>query len=225
MFRMMTRNHMTAENGLSAGGPSRGSIVALAGLLLAGLWSLDVTGAHAQVQIEQVAESENVDDTDEAVRVNFTPGEDAIPGLRSFADEIWPNGRSRVQLTGSGNEAAVYQDGFGNEASVTQSGTAHTSILVQEGSHNNLTVDQRGRNHAALLRQKTSGHTVDLRQRGSNNRYLLDFQSTTASPSIEHNVVQDGSDLDLYQVGSTRVPFNVQQTGNGLDMIIRHDSP
>lgn len=197
-------------------------VAALVGLFLIGL-VLVPTSARSQAQIEQVQGSRDVAKVDGEVSVNFTPGEDEIPDDRSFADQIWPGKNAPLQLTtGPGSESAVYQDGIGNETDVTQTGPGHTGALIQEGVSNRLTVNQQGEDHTALLRQRTSNHTVDLTQKGSNNQYLLNFQSTATAPATEHTVVQDGSNLNLYQIGSARIPFSVRQAGRGMEMVIRH---
>lgn len=178
----------------------------------------------SNVKIKQVVGSGNVDQTGSGVRVNFAPGEGDIPDARAFANEIWPDGSAPVQMDPSqGHESAIYQEGSGNRSVTNQRGAGHVAVVVQEGSYNTSNVTQRGTGHIALIHQETSYHTLNLTQKGgSNNKYLLDFESVQSAPPVEHTVVQDGSNLRLYQVGRARIPFSVKQKGTDMAMVINH---
>ena len=256
---------MTAKNGISAGFPSRWAPLALAALLLAGLWALGATGARAQVQIEQVqsvasqiegatqgqvvvtlpgqckpaeAKCENVS------RNDITgPGSGFIPAVTP-ALPTDPSGNSAVIFQeGDDNDATINQQGSGNQASITQlngdeneatvvqesgggfPGENNLAVIVQDGSFNETTMQQRGRDNVAGIKLDGNSNGITLEQTGNGNEYLLDFDGDdlgSMGSSSTHRVNQIGSNNRLVQVGEGRMPFNVRQRGNGIQMVIRH---
>jgi hypothetical protein len=135
-----------------------------------------------------------------------------------------------IEQVGTGHEASITQDGMDNEAVVKQKpgdglpGQDNLAVIVQNGLMNQTTVQQLGQNNRAGIRLVGDNNGIELQQTGSGNEYLLDFAGSDLgdSSSSTHQVSQLGSNNRLVQVGEGRMPFNVQQRGDGMRMVIRH---
>lgn len=115
-----------------------------------------------------------------------------------------------LRQEGAENDASVVQRGAGNVAVLVQTGTNLTAGVVQEGSGNVFGVDLEGDD--LLL-----GEIV---QQGDGNVYLLEYRGSALEIAP---AVQVGQQNQAIQVGAIEQPFGVQQYGNGLNMIIRHN--
>ena len=135
-----------------------------------------------------------------------------------------------VDQQGSSNEASITQlNGDENEATVVQEpgdgvpGQNNLAVIVQNGSFNQTTIQQSGKNNRAGIKLVGDNNGIELEQTGDGHEYLLDFTgSGLGSSSSTHQVSQTGSDNRLVQLGEGRMPFNVQQRGDGMRMVIRH---
>jgi len=135
-----------------------------------------------------------------------------------------------VDQQGSSNEASITQlNGDENEATVVQEpgdgvpGQNNLAVIVQNGSFNQTTIQQSGKNNRAGIKLVGDNNGIELEQTGDGHEYLLDFTgSGLGSSSSTHQVSQIGSKNHLVQVGEGRMPFNVQQRGDGMRMVIRH---
>jgi hypothetical protein len=118
-------------------------------------------------------------------------------------------------LVGQDNVAAVGQFGGANLSVVIQEGAANTTSSVQAGQGNVVGVRLRGvGNHLGTASQP------GVLQIGEGNLYLLDFAGDhqTIAPTT-----QIGMDNQVVQLGNVTAPLGVQQVGNGMRMIIRHN--
>ena len=178
---------MTAKNGISAGFPSRRAPLALAALLLAGLWALGATGARAQVQIEQVQSVASQIEGATQGQVVVT-----LPGQCKPAEAKCEN-VSRNDITGpgsgfipavtpalptdpSGNSAVIFQEGDDNDATINQQGSGNQASITQlNGDDNDASVEQGpgdgfpGENNLAVIVQDGSYNQTTIRQRGRDN--------------------------------------------------------
>jgi hypothetical protein len=124
------------------------------------------------------------------------------------------------------NSALLRQDGHANEAFLGQVGAGNLAVVLQEGTANVTTSVQVGQGNVVGVRLRGDGNRlgVGLRpgvvQIGEGNLYLLDVAADyqTITPTT-----QFGTDNQVVQLGETAAPFGVQQFGNGMRMIIRHN--
>lgn len=143
-----------------------------------------------------------------------------------------------IDQRGSSNLATILQDGTGNRAWVLQDGSANTSSLSQHGTDNVATMRLLGPNNSAAVLQYGTNNlyevTIDrsgarpstasmlnVLQDGANNVYRLDFQNRGAN--LNHSVLQIGRGNVIEQTGRNLRPFGVEQRGDGLQMVIRHN--
>lgn len=184
----------------------------------------------SQVVVEVAEENENVGDV-----TTLIPG-----GTPALLSNVSGNGAVIVQ-DGDNNEATVEQEGSGNEASITQSGNRNEStveqrpgdgfpglnnlaVIVQNGSMNQTTVRQFGQNNIAGVRLNGTNNATDILQEGDGNEYRLEFTGTgLGADGTPHTVKQIGDQNMLVQVGQGTTPFNVQQRGDGMRMIIHRN--
>jgi hypothetical protein len=125
-----------------------------------------------------------------------------------------------------GNLALVRQTGLdnlsgrNNTAEIDQSGAGNLAVLLQLGDENTTTLLQDGNGNVFGARLAGSNNTLDVEQEGNNNLYLLDHvgDNLDIAPGI-----QQGDNNQAVQVGEVSQPFGVQQYGDGLRMIIRHN--
>jgi hypothetical protein len=126
-----------------------------------------------------------------------------------------------------GNLALVRQTGLdnvlgvGNTAEIEQRGAGNLAVLLQLGDGNLTTLLQEGAGNVFGARITGSNNTLDgVVQRGADNLYLLDYEGSgrMIEPSL-----QEGDGNQVVQIGATDAPFGVQQYGDGLRMIIRHN--
>lgn len=106
-----------------------------------------------------------------------------------------------------GNAAFIAQVGEGNVALVAQTGSENLAIVYQQGNHN-----------IADLKVEGSRNKTGVFQFGDDNQYSLDFQGI----DLHHLVVQTGH-ARATQSGSGRIPFGIQQRGNGVEVHITHN--
>lgn len=123
-------------------------------------------------------------------------------------------------LASQGNLAMIRQEGIGNEALFDQAGSGNLAVLLQLGDGNVTTARQTGTSNVFGVRIAGSYNALDVLQDGSDNTYLLDYvgDGQTILPTV-----QSGVGNQAVQVGEIGVPFGVQQYGNGMEMIIRHN--
>ena len=168
---------------------------------------------------------------------------DLIPGSTPPLQSSGSGNSAVIVQRGDDNDATVDQQGSSNEASITQLngdeneatvvqepgdgvlGQNNLAVIVQNGSFNQTTVQQSGKNNRAGIKLVGDNNGIELEQTGDGHEYLLDFTGSDLgdSSSSTHQVSQLGSNNRLVQVGEGRMPFNVQQRGDEMRMVIRHD--
>lgn len=78
--------------------------------------------------------------------------------LYSFARSMRKKNRARVDQRGSGNSAAIGQNGENNWAGVFQRGRGHSGSITQDGNDNAYALLQFGRNGDTSVRQSGNGN-------------------------------------------------------------------
>ncbi len=121
-----------------------------------------------------------------------------------------------------GHVGLVRQEGTGHAAALHQLGPANLAALYQRGADQSALVEQVGAGNVLGLRLDGDGHAVTARQLGDGNLYLLDADGPAGGPAFDHAVLQVGDDLQAIQTGVTAAPFDVEQRGTGMSLIIRH---
>lgn len=118
-------------------------------------------------------------------------------------------------LLGNDNDAFVGQDGNGNLAVLLQQGDGNFTSTLQVGSGNVIGVRLRG-----VGNQLGTPSAPGVLQAGADNLYLLDYTGNgqTIAPTAQ---IGDGN--QVVQIGAIDVPFGVEQRGDGMRMIIRHN--
>ena len=154
--------------------------------------------------------------------------EDAFDTIQEFGLlEAEGQALTGFSLGVQGNLALVRQTGLdnltgsGNAAEIDQGGAGNLAVLLQRGDNNLATLLQRGDGNVFGVQIVGSNNSLDgVEQLGSNNFYLLDYAGNgqTIAPTI-----QQGNDNQVVQTGDVSQPFGVQQYGDGLRMIIRHN--
>ncbi|MEP0547081.1 MAG: curlin repeat-containing protein [Rhodothermales bacterium] len=116
---------------------------------------------------------------------------------------------------GNDNDASIGQDGDGNLAVLLQQGDDNFTSTLQIGSGNVIGVRLRG-----VGNQLGTQATPGVLQAGADNLYLLDYtgDGQTIAPTAQ---IGDGN--QVVQIGEIDVPFGVEQRGDGMRMIIRHN--
>ncbi len=115
--------------------------------------------------------------------------------------------------------ALVHQLGNHNAAAVDQAGASNLAMLYQRGSGNASLLEQAGAGNVFGSYLTGDGNRTDVQQRGTGNVYVLDF----AGDGLRHTARQLGSNNQAVQTGQGTVPFSIEQRGNGMQMVIRHD--
>lgn len=201
---------------------TRGIKAFLVGAFLA-LVGAGPASLQAQVHIEQVetVSSQLEDVTQEQVVLNVAEGNVG----RGEVLGLLPMHARSVSVSESRTQAVIYQEGNSNEAEVNQRGPQHLAVVVHQGSHNRTTLSQQGASNTAGVRLQGSENDSMIRQDGTGNEYMLDFNGHGIGSAAPHTVEQIGDQNTLIQTGVGGRPFNVQQRGNELQMVIRHNRP
>lgn len=149
-----------------------------------------------------------------------TPQE-AFDEIRDFGlSEREGGALDAFSLASQGNLAMIRQEGANNEALLEQDGTGNLAVLLQLGDGNVTTARQIGTGNVFGVRIEGSYNELDVLQEGSDNVYLLDYVGNGQTLPA---AVQSGVGNQAVQVGEIATPFGVQQFGNGMQMIIRHN--
>lgn len=130
-------------------------------------------------------------------------------------------------LEAQGNLALVRQEGEGNEAFVSQDGTGNAAVLLQLGDGNIVAAEQLGTGNVLGVQIEGNYNTLTgaagapgVLQDGDGNVYLLEFTGNN------HDIppaVQQGVGNQAIQTGVIDRPFGIEQYGDGMRMIIRHN--
>ena len=99
-------------------------------------------------------------------------------------------------------------------------------MIVQEGGSNFTSTRQIGSGNVIGVRLRGVGNTLGtpnnpgVLQEGADNLYLLDYAGNgqPIDPTI-----QQGNGNQVVQIGEIDAPFGVEQRGDGMRMIIRHN--
>lgn len=118
-----------------------------------------------------------------------------------------------------GNTAVIEQVGGGNKASITQEGRRNVAAVYEDGSFNDVDATQIGSDNVFGAWLVGSFNDLSVTQQGTNNYYYLGFTGA----NLQHTVTQIGNGLRAIQIGVGSVPFGIQQTGNGAEVIITHN--
>jgi hypothetical protein len=118
-------------------------------------------------------------------------------------------------LLGTDNDALVGQGGNGNLAVLLQQGDGNFTSTLQIGSGNVIGVRLRG-----VGNQLGTPLAPGVLQVGAENLYLLDY---TGDSQLIEPTAQIGDGNQVVQIGAIDVPFGVEQRGDGMRMIIRHN--
>ena len=153
------------------------------------------------------------------------------PGSSAIVVQRGQNNEATIEQSGPGNEASITQrgeqagsDGNNNVASILQNGTNNLGVVVHLGSQNRTTLTQDGNQNVAGVRLQGTNNATDILQEGDGNEYRLEFTGIgLGADGTPHTVEQLGNQNMLVQVGQGATPFNVQQRGDGMRMIIRRN--
>lgn len=149
----------------------------------------------------------------------------AAPRALEQLGALWPllggaaHDALQTALQGNGNAAYVHQEGSFNTAHITQRGRANAAIMIQQGSGNTSRLLQEGTHNVYGSWLQGDDNVLNIEQIGSGNAYLFGFQGNR----LHHSVQQVGTGIRAVQVGTGHAPFGIQQHGNGMDIIIRHN--
>lgn len=119
-----------------------------------------------------------------------------------------------------GNTTMLRQLGADNEATIDQMGAGNLAVLLQQGNGNVTSARQSGTGNVIGVRLLGSDNRLEVHQSGLDNTYLLDFTGNGLNIAP---AVQIGTGNQAVQLGLTAAPFGVEQYGNGIRMIIRHN--
>lgn len=119
-----------------------------------------------------------------------------------------------------GNTTLLRQLGTNNEAIIDQMGARNLAVLLQQGNGNATSARQSGTGNIIGVRLLGSDNQLEVHQSGLDNMYLLDFTGNGLNIAP---AVQIGTGNQAVQLGLTAAPFGVEQYGNGMRMIIRHN--
>jgi hypothetical protein len=188
----------------------------------------------SQVVIEITEENENVSRGDV---LGLIPAGTPLfpsttgPGSSAIVVQRGQENEATIRQSGSGNEASITQrgeqagsDGDNNVATLVQNGANNLGVIVHLGNQNRTTLTQDGNRNVAGVRLQGTNNATDILQDGTGNEYRLDFEGTgLGMDGTPHTVEQIGDQNMLVQVGQGTTPFNVQQRGDGMRMIIRRN--
>lgn len=218
-------------------------------MLLGAVLMLVPTGVQAQVHIKQVTSSSSIgsvqqgqlqvkakDDVEPGDVFSLIPGGQPVShtdvsGERAVISQEGVNNQASIDQKGSGNEAVVTQRGWkglgrNNEASVQQKTSNNIAVITQKGRSNRSVIKQKGgTGNVAGIRLRGDNNRTNLLQNGTGNEYVLKFTGNGLGSNSTHTVKQIGNQNTLKQVGVGSKPFDVQQRGNGMKVIIRHTTP
>lgn len=203
-------------------------VVALLVGLLGGLTLLGSSSAAAQGMSGSEASIEQVNTPDLSTTIATAPQVSKGPFLQTVLGPFRDAGSGRRVLSESvrgdvtGQQVVLRQDGRGNTASVDQRDASNVAAILQRGNLNETRVVQRGRSNTAGVVIDGDNNSLEVLQRGNSNRYLLEFRGNDLGRPGTRTVLQSGSNNLLVEVGRTGIPFNIQQNGDGMRMIIRH---
>jgi hypothetical protein len=121
--------------------------------------------------------------------------------------------------------SSIYQQGASNQTSISQSGSFNYSRIVHVGDFNETDVTQTGLSNTAAIGLFGDRNKVSLTQNGFGNTYVLGFAGDNLDLTGPRSRVQAGNRNTLIEVGTNRIPMRVQQQGNRMKMLIRHETP
>ena len=178
--------------------------------------------SSSEAVIEQVGAPERSTTIANATKVSVEPFLQTVLGqLQGVGPGVTALSESAPQHLNR-QEVVVRQDGSGNIATVDQRNASNVAAILQRGNFNETRVRQRGRANAVGIVIDGNNNSLDVLQKGSRNRYLLGFRGDNLGRPGTRTVSQKGSNNLLVELGQTRMPFSVQQKGNGMRMMIRH---
>ncbi|HYE95702.1 MAG TPA: hypothetical protein VD962_05800 [Rubricoccaceae bacterium] len=200
--------------------------------VLAALVLLGAGATRAQSPTEGVAprEAETLSRagfSSQLVAALLDPNNRLAPGEAAslLYERLWDRQRAsfdafQAQST-TGNFALAEQQGDDNVATIEQVGARNIAVLVQQGSANVSDVLQQGTENLYGSWLTGDANQTEVVQLGVGNVYLLDF---AGSGLAGHRVVQEGVGNEAVQLGLTETPFSIEQHGNGMTLVIRHNS-
>ena len=190
--------------------------------LVLALMVLSAAGAHAQADNPATqADAQIVQEVLGSTSATPVTPQEAFDTIAGFGlSEREGGALDAFSLTAQGNLALVRQTGDGNAAILDQTGSGNLAALLQLGSGNVTTAEQNGSGNVLGVRITGSYNELDVLQDGNDNLYLLDYagDGQAISPGT-----QIGHDNQAVQLGEVAAPFGVQQVGDGMRMIIRHN--
>ena len=138
----------------------------------------------------------------------------AINDLAFITQLGYNNAAYITQSSGNGitaNFASILQGKSGNNAKITQKGDGNINTITQLGSYNEATINIDGDNN-----------TSNILQIGNKNYALQDINASNKN----YNVIQLGNNnsFQRYDTGQSPKAYIVSQNGNGLHLIISHNS-
>jgi hypothetical protein len=117
-----------------------------------------------------------------------------------------------------GSFGLVTQQGAGNTARLDQAGPANLAVLSQQGDRNTALLEQVGAGNLYGAWLTGDDNVTNVTQRGADNVYLLDFEGD----ALQHRVVQQGTGNQAVQIGAGAVPFDIEQRGDHMEIVVRH---
>ncbi len=117
------------------------------------------------------------------------------------------------------NLALIQQVGDRSRTEIEQRGEGNVAVLYELGDRNRSSVLQRGDDNIYALWLRGDQNRMNGRQIGDRNIFLFEGAGENLTFPF---VSQVGNDLKAVQIGSTVLPFGIEQRGNGMEVIIEH---
>jgi len=136
------------------------------------------------------------------------------------------NNFANIAQVGSSNNAYIKQtlvNGTNaNLASIIQGNNGNSAGISQNGSGNINTITQLGSDNEANINIDGDNNTSNIVQIGNKNYALQDINASNKN----YNVIQLGNNnsFQRYDTGQSPKAYIVSQNGNGLHLIISHNS-
>ncbi|MEO0558983.1 MAG: hypothetical protein AAF170_12445 [Bacteroidota bacterium] len=164
--------------------------------------------APALAQSSEAYVSQAVAQADVAATVNGS-GLNPFEALQATLPEV-PEGTNVLVLEqmGIGNQIDAQQAGLNNRVALTQNGDRNAFVLSQIGNNNLILASINGSDNGLIT----------VNQSNDDNVYALYLDGDFAPP---HTVTQTGGqNLATQVVGPGSTPIDIQQFGNGIEVLV-----
>lgn len=175
------------------------------------VWAQDA--GTSEVFVPQVAPSTEPISREDAMQL---VRERLVPQDQHLLDDYL-----RTRLPQGGHFGLIHQDGAANLAVMDQDGASNLAVMMQHGSGNTTQLTQHGTGNIYGAWLTGNDNRLNVTQHGDANTYLLEFAGNGLA--FEHEAIQVGAGNQAVQLGTGTVPFGIEQRGDGMTLIIRHN--